>query len=314
MFLLGETVRKYEISFLPPLLLTFELPENYPSSSPPSFTLTCSWLTHMQVITESNYNVIGDIYNLQASDCSSSTGITSVYLLFPSQLSALAAHLSDLYQATGGTVVLFSWVQFLKEDALRVLDIHTLLELSSEKHTPQYNSLEAQNAEPKNNAHSKSFTTSAQVYDAKEDKQADFDESECHQFAPSQKIVQEAILNEDDVSEGEGASSLPVHPRDPPNNDQTLSPSRVLLSQILIYNADQKHKVFTNTVFDCGVCFMGLLGSDCVQLPECGHIFCQACLAEFCKVQIREGNVLGVTCPQADCTATPTPAQVKLVF
>lgn len=45
----GERLRQYEISHLPPLVLTFELPQNYPSSSPPSFTLTCSWLTHTQV-------------------------------------------------------------------------------------------------------------------------------------------------------------------------------------------------------------------------------------------------------------------------
>lgn len=90
----GETLSQYEISFLPPLLLTFELPEDYPSSSPPSFTLTCSWLTH-------------------------------------SQLSALSAQLTDLYQATGGAVVLFSWVQFIKEDALRFLGIDSLLELPS---------------------------------------------------------------------------------------------------------------------------------------------------------------------------------------
>uniref|UniRef100_A0A3P9CSM9 E3 ubiquitin-protein ligase RNF14 n=1 Tax=Maylandia zebra TaxID=106582 RepID=A0A3P9CSM9_9CICH len=81
-------LRQYDISFLPPLLLNFGLPEDYPSSSPPSFSLTCSWLTH-------------------------------------TQLAALRAHLADLYEATGGAVVLFSWVQFLREDALRFLNIHS---------------------------------------------------------------------------------------------------------------------------------------------------------------------------------------------
>lgn len=49
-FSVGEILSQYEISFLPPLLLNFDLPEDYPSSSPPSFTLTCSWLSHTQVI------------------------------------------------------------------------------------------------------------------------------------------------------------------------------------------------------------------------------------------------------------------------
>ncbi|XP_070765508.1 E3 ubiquitin-protein ligase RNF14-like [Enoplosus armatus] len=220
----GETLRQYEISFLPPLLLTFELPEDYPTSSPPSFTLTCSWLTH-------------------------------------TQLSALGAQLTDLYQATGGAVVLFSWVQFLKEDALTFLDIHNLLELPSDEHN-QNNSTSHRSKVP-------------------------LDQS------------------------GQGAAPLPVHPGDQTLSGLSLTPSQALLSQLLIYDAAQKQKAFAATVFDCGVCFMGWLGSACVQLPECGHIFCRTCLGEFCKLQITEGNVRGVTCPQADCTATPTPAQVK---
>ncbi|CAB1419896.1 unnamed protein product [Pleuronectes platessa] len=104
----GGTVRQYELSFLPPLLLTFELPADYPSSSPPSFTLTCSWMTR-------------------------------------SQLSALCAQLTELYQATGGAVVLFSWAQFLREDALKFLDVHTHLELPSDEHSSQHFSLNSQN-------------------------------------------------------------------------------------------------------------------------------------------------------------------------
>uniref|UniRef100_A0A3Q3KFM5 RBR-type E3 ubiquitin transferase n=1 Tax=Monopterus albus TaxID=43700 RepID=A0A3Q3KFM5_MONAL len=91
----------------------------------------------------------------------------------------------------------------------------------------------------------------------------------------------------------------------------SLTPSQIILSQLLIYNVAQKQKVFNSTVFDCSVCFIGWLGSECVQLSECGHIFCRTCLADFFKLQITEGNIRRVTCPQADCTAIPTPAQVK---
>ncbi|XP_029285865.1 E3 ubiquitin-protein ligase RNF14-like [Cottoperca gobio] len=334
----GETLRQYVISFLPPLLLTFELPEDYPSCSPPSFTLTCSWLTH-------------------------------------TQLSALSAQLTDLYQATGGAVVLFSWVQFLKEDALRFLDIHTLLELPSDEHTTEY-SLNAAPSEPKNNQHTpKSGPTescdvsdpnisapSLILADGHDPSAADSQgavaliqntSNDSIQIAPASDVrkaeqiseftadcqnelsdqrVQEDFLKEVDVSASlllpssssdpldlseQGAASLPIHPRESPQNeDQTLSglsltPSQTLLSQLLIYNASQKRKAFATTVFDCGVCFEGWLGSDCVQLPECGHIFCQGCLAKFCKLQIMEGNVRSVICPEADCSATPTPAQVK---
>ncbi|XP_018527073.1 E3 ubiquitin-protein ligase RNF14 [Lates calcarifer] len=310
----GETVRQYEISFLPPLLLAFELPEDYPSSSPPSFTLTCSWLTH-------------------------------------SQLSALGAQLTELYQATGGAVVLFSWVQFLKEDALKFLDIHALLELPSDEHSNQHSNQDSQNAAHQNDLpshHSKvnqdglnsgpssDSNQTAQASDAREgeqtlqtsefkaDSQDDpssaagiskhlpFPESDQTGNASASLFPPSDSSGELDQS-GQGAGPLPVHPRE---KEQTLSglsltPSQILLSQLLIYNAAQKQNVFSTTVFDCGVCFTGWLGSECVQLSECGHIFCQACVAEFCKLQITEGDVRDVTCPQADCMASPTPAQVR---
>uniref|UniRef100_A0A672I6U3 RBR-type E3 ubiquitin transferase n=1 Tax=Salarias fasciatus TaxID=181472 RepID=A0A672I6U3_SALFA len=212
----AEFIVQYEISFLPPLLLSFELPEDYPSSSPPSFTLICSWLTH-------------------------------------TQLDALSAQLVELYRANGGAVVLFSWVQFLRKDALMFLGICSELEVPSDGGST--------------------------------------------------------------LQDKHRAASLLAHFEDyPQDEDQSLfdvAPSQALLSQILIYDASQKQRVFDSTVFDCVVCFLSYLGSECVQLFECGHIFCQTCLGEFCKFQISEGNVRNVSCPQADCTATPTPAQVK---
>lgn len=185
-------------------------------------------------------------------------------------------------------MVLFTWAQFLKEDALRFLHIHTLLELPSVEHSTQ---------DPLHDL------SSAAVAQADQSGQEDF----LHEGSVSCPLDQSV----------QGAASLPIHPREPsPNGDQTLSglsltPSQALLSQLLIYDADQQQKQFATTVFDCGVCFMSCLGSDCVQLSDCGHIFCQVCLGQFCKLQITEGNVRGVTCPQADCTATPTPAQVQ---
>ncbi|KAK9519659.1 hypothetical protein VZT92_022371 [Zoarces viviparus] len=349
----GETLRQYEISFLPPLLLTFELPEDYPSSSAPSFSLTCSWLTH-------------------------------------TQLSALGAQLTSLYQATGGAVVLFTWVQFLKEDALRFLDIHTLLELPSGEPSTQYDSQDSVNAalsEPKNYQHipksGATYSQSRAVLDLckpdlsapslevehpigmhadghdtltsdwsstdpreaeqtlqtsefKADYQNDLSsvagKSKHLPFASSDQSGQEDFLNDGDVSASlllppgssdpldqseQGAASLPIRPRESPQNEDqarsglSLTPSQTLLSQLLIHNATQTQKAFLATVFDCGVCLVSFLGSDCVHLPECGHISCKACLTKFCTLQITEGNIKGVTCPEADCPATPTPSQVK---
>uniref|UniRef100_A0A3Q3A6Q7 E3 ubiquitin-protein ligase RNF14-like n=1 Tax=Kryptolebias marmoratus TaxID=37003 RepID=A0A3Q3A6Q7_KRYMA len=369
----GKTRRQDAISFLPPLLLTFELPADYPSSSPPSFTLTCSWLTH-------------------------------------TQLGSLSAQLIDLYQATEGSVVLFSWIQFLREDALKLLNIHSLLELPSdqpstmsEKQDKQDNSntpkseptdvpglcgpdksassedvlLNSSSATKKpdfhgassldshkankddfnqsslnsefktdypnalssetktQNAHG-SEATAFQTSEFKADNQNDLssaaDKSELLPFSEFVQINREDVLSKSDVSASvmppssssnlqypseKEPASLPVQATKMSlNNGQTFSgfsitPSQKLLSQILIYNAEQKQRVFATTVFNCSVCYMDWLGSECVQLYECGHIFCRVCLRDFCKVQITEGNVQGVICPQEGCTVTPTPAQVQ---
>uniref|UniRef100_A0AAZ1Y4V8 RBR-type E3 ubiquitin transferase n=1 Tax=Oreochromis aureus TaxID=47969 RepID=A0AAZ1Y4V8_OREAU len=224
----GESLRQYDISFLPPLLLNFGLPGDYPSSSPPSFSLTCSWLTR-------------------------------------TQLAALCAHLGDLYEATGGAVVLFSWVQFLREDALRFLNIHSKLDLPpDERSTLHYNQdqHDAEPSGPKNN-------------------------SEPEFSVPSSEVQEN------------------------PSDGSCTDSQGTLLSHILIYNAAQKQKVFATTVFDCGVCFMGRLGSECVKLSPCGHVFCRACLCKFCTVQITEGNVRVSPVLRQTALVLYTPAQVQ---
>lgn len=40
---------EYSVCFLPPLVLNFELPPDYPSTSPPVFTLSGKWLSQAQV-------------------------------------------------------------------------------------------------------------------------------------------------------------------------------------------------------------------------------------------------------------------------
>lgn len=45
----GHTQTEYNVCFLPPLVLNFELPEDYPSKSPPIFALSSRWMTAAQV-------------------------------------------------------------------------------------------------------------------------------------------------------------------------------------------------------------------------------------------------------------------------
>uniref|UniRef100_A0A8B9PRU5 RWD domain-containing protein n=1 Tax=Apteryx owenii TaxID=8824 RepID=A0A8B9PRU5_APTOW len=83
---------EYTVCFLPPLVLNFELPPDYPSTSPPVFTLSGKWLSQ-------------------------------------AQLSALCKHLDNVWEENRGCVVLFAWMQFLKEETLSYLNISSPYEL-----------------------------------------------------------------------------------------------------------------------------------------------------------------------------------------
>uniref|UniRef100_UPI00358F5290 E3 ubiquitin-protein ligase RNF14 isoform X2 n=1 Tax=Myxine glutinosa TaxID=7769 RepID=UPI00358F5290 len=81
-----------KVKNLPPVMLHFELPKNYPSRSPPMFTLSCKWLTR-------------------------------------AQLSKLCWNLDELWEQNCGSEIIFIWTQFLLEELLNFLEIESPLAL-----------------------------------------------------------------------------------------------------------------------------------------------------------------------------------------
>eukprot|EP00744_Colponema_vietnamica_P001746 GILI01002857.1.p1 GENE.GILI01002857.1~~GILI01002857.1.p1 ORF type:complete len:561 (+),score=74.53 GILI01002857.1:70-1683(+) len=84
---------QFDLAYLPPILLHATRPSDYPSVNPPKFDLLCSWLTS-------------------------------------SQISILRESLDTMWAP--GSVVLFSWVHFLQNDALSTLGCADKLLLSEE--------------------------------------------------------------------------------------------------------------------------------------------------------------------------------------
>jgi hypothetical protein len=48
----------------------------------------------------------------------------------------------------------------------------------------------------------------------------------------------------------------------------------------------------------CGICFDDIPGLRAVRLKACGHLFCKGCIRELCSVQIKDGTVHLVKCPE----------------
>lgn len=91
-----------------------------------------------------------------------------------------------------------------------------------------------------------------------------------------------------------------------------MDPRADLLPQLLDFDEAQRQKVFDRKQFCCGICFTEKLGSGCLCFKECQHVYCKACMTEYFQIQIRDGNVQCLNCPEPKCTSLATPLQVTV--
>ncbi|CAJ1063532.1 E3 ubiquitin-protein ligase RNF14 isoform X2 [Xyrichtys novacula] len=208
----GEKEMEYNICFLPPLVLNFELPPDYPSTSSPVFTLSSKWMTRAQI-------------------------------------SALCRRLDELWEENQGCVILFTWIQLLKEEALDYLGIQSPLEI------------------------------------IRGGSRAGGERKKTDSAATASQLDPRAVL--------------------------LMDPRADLLPQLLDFDEAQRQRVFDSKVFCCGICFMEKLGANCLCFKECQHVYCKACMTEYFQIQIRDGNVQCLNCPEPKCTSVATPLQVK---
>ncbi|XP_043925212.1 E3 ubiquitin-protein ligase RNF14-like [Protopterus annectens] len=213
----------YIVDCLPPVVLKFDLPADYPSASPPAFTLHCNWLS-------------------------------------TSQLTSLCTQLDEIWKENRDCVVLFSWMQFLREEALSFLNIGSSLVL-----------------EP----------SVMRCY---------------HQPFTYEEANQTGFVEAEDT-----LGAICCDPR----AIQEVESWTNILPEILDFNQHQKQKWFNAKVYTCKICFLEKLGSDCMCLTKCEHVYCNTCLKEYFEIQIKEGTVHLLNCPEPKCPSVATPAQVK---
>ncbi|XP_073507350.1 E3 ubiquitin-protein ligase RNF14-like [Phyllobates terribilis] len=206
------------VSFLPPIVLNFELPPDYPSTAPPDFTLSCKWLS-------------------------------------PAQLTLLCQHLDDLWEENRGCVVLFPWIQFLKEETLDYLNIKSPYEIEVSSNGLQ------------------------------------------NWMQPPEKTPADGVLLERGSFDKRAIQDV-----------QSVS---ALVKYILVFSEAQEKKVFDSKPFLCDICFVEKLGSECTHFKDCQHVYCNSCLKDYFEVQINDGQVHALNCPEPKCKSTATPAQVK---
>ncbi|CAI9592311.1 unnamed protein product, partial [Staurois parvus] len=206
------------VSFLPPIVLDFEFPPGYPSTTCPIFTLSCNWLS-------------------------------------PEQLTLMCQRLDVLWEENRGSVVLFAWMQFLKEETLEYLNIRSPYEIQ--------------------------FTDNGTLKQVKEE---------------ASLCIAAATPEEETVDRRAIQDVLSVYD---------------LIRHILDFDESQQKKCFDSKLFLCNICFSEKLGNECTYFKDCSHVYCDSCLRDYFEVQIRDGQVRALNCPEPKCTSVATPAQVK---
>ncbi|KZT74831.1 hypothetical protein DAEQUDRAFT_700902 [Daedalea quercina L-15889] len=74
-----------------------------------------------------------------------------------------------------------------------------------------------------------------------------------------------------------------------------------LLTPLLkVYDQSTQLTRFSQTSYECQICLTAIKGARCISL-SCSHVFCRACLEDFWRLCITEGDVGHVGCPDPQC-------------
>lgn len=238
------------VEHLPPLYLHFTYPSTYPSEHPPNFTLSCKWLNR-------------------------------------AQLTQLCTQLDAQWEENKGSVIMFTWAQFLKDSSLESLGFTDELNLDIIKPVQSIN-----------------IGDGALQQEVQGETGANGDEGKICDNSHSDnsgKTEGAAVVSE----AGHGSLSLDSR------TIQDIAPNTNMLRLLRDYDEDMRRKVFSNKNFECKVCFMDKLGSHCLEFWPCHHVYCKDCMASYFEVQINEGNIKFLRCPEDDCESEANPKQVQ---
>ncbi|KAA0201522.1 hypothetical protein HAZT_HAZT005410 [Hyalella azteca] len=279
-----------QIQHLPRVYLHFCYPPNYPSEAPPSFTLTCKWITK-------------------------------------AQLSLLCCELDKLWEENKGSVIIYTWSQFIHDEATKLLELGSSLDVDSI--TPKKNDLMRQSSQPisvsssgaESSLNSNEF--SRPLGRKSESVTEDLLPSKIIQNVPNCDIRNISDINrKDDVINGgcaekiisvSGVNVIEKFCSGVVDNRavQDIAPNTNLFLLLREYDQDKRKKEFNLKSFKCAVCFTEKIGKMCLEFWPCSHVYCKDCMRGYFEVQIREGNVKALQCPTEKCSSEANPKQVE---
>jgi len=106
--------------------------------------------------------------------------------------------------------------------------------------------------------------------------------------------------------EGEGSSS---ESRGPDRTEEEWQ--QELLLQLHTFNIMQEVQSFHLGMWCCGICFEELPGVQCIRLPGCSHFFCLSCMRQHTSINVKEGSLSSLVCPEPGCKQELGPEVLK---
>lgn len=92
---------------------------------------------------------------------------------------------------------------------------------------------------------------------------------------------------------------------------QDIASLEILVNFIANYDSIESVEQFNSNYISCGICFSEKLGSQCVKFPQCDHAYCTECVTGYFLVQINDGSVRALNCPEDKCDSQANPDMVK---
>lgn len=118
---------------------------------------------------------------------------------------------------------------------------------------------------------------------------------------------------EDHVSHSIAASAMAQEEILDSRAVQDIESLSSLIRELLDFDQAQREKCFNSKVYLCNICFSEKIGVECMYFLDCKHVYCKTCLKDYFEIQIKDGQVHCLNCPEPKCSSAATPGQVTTI-